>query len=156
MWQDAGLLTLKVARKALEKGMILKDATPFNVQFIKGKPVFIDTLSFEKYSEGEPWVAYRQYCECFLATLLLMHYNHPDTNKLFTIYPNGIPLDLLVTLLPNKARFNFNNLMHIFLQAKVKGGGSNKNAATDKKLSAAKLDLLFQSLIGYTSSLKQR
>src|ERR1700754_384415 len=66
MWKDAALLTLQIAIKALQKDMILKDATPFNVQFINGKPVFVDTLSFENYEAGKPWVAYRQFCECFL------------------------------------------------------------------------------------------
>lgn len=156
MWQDAALLTLKVTKKALEKEMLLKDATPFNIQFIKGRPVFIDTLSFEKYKEGGPWVAYRQFCESFLSILLLMHYNHPDTNKLFTVYPNGVPLDLLATLLPFKARLSFNNTMHIFLQAKIKGGGDNKNAATQKKLPKQKLILLLDNLIGHIKKLRQK
>ena len=77
MWKDAALLTLQIAMTSLKKEMILKDATPFNVQFINSKPVFIDTLSFENYEAGKPWIAYHQFSECFLAPLLLMHYCHP-------------------------------------------------------------------------------
>lgn len=51
MLKDAALLTLKILKKSLEKEMILKDATPFNIQFHRGKMIFIDTLSFEKYHE---------------------------------------------------------------------------------------------------------
>ena len=59
-YQDAALLTLNLQKKALEFGLSLKDATAFNVQFHKGRPVFIDTLSFEAYLEGRPWAAYQQ------------------------------------------------------------------------------------------------
>ena len=52
--QDAALLTLQVTTMAMEHGMILKDATPYNVQFLAGNPVFIDTLSFEKYDNAKP------------------------------------------------------------------------------------------------------
>ncbi len=59
--QDAALLTLSVQKIALIHQMSLKDASSFNVQFVNGKPVFIDTLSFEKYIEGKPWIAYKQF-----------------------------------------------------------------------------------------------
>ena len=61
--KDAALLTLAVTRSSIEKGMILKDATPYNIQFIDGKPVFIDTLSFTRYDASKPWIAYRQFCQ---------------------------------------------------------------------------------------------
>ena len=60
--RDAALLTLEVAGRALRRGLSLKDASAFNVQFRGCRPVFIDTLSFEAAREGEPWVAYRQFC----------------------------------------------------------------------------------------------
>src|SRR4029077_10164623 len=41
--KDASLLTLEINMAAIEKGMILKDASAFNIQFHKGKPIFIDT-----------------------------------------------------------------------------------------------------------------
>ncbi|MFC1737060.1 SAM-dependent methyltransferase, partial [Candidatus Hydrogenedentota bacterium] len=61
--KDATLLTLKIQKVALKFGMSLKDCSAYNVQFFNGKPVFIDTLSFEKHPEGQPWVAYRQFCQ---------------------------------------------------------------------------------------------
>ena len=48
MLKDAALLTLDLLKEALASGMILKDATPYNIQWHNGKLVFIDSLSFEK------------------------------------------------------------------------------------------------------------
>src|SRR6202012_2536531 len=72
--RDAALCTLTILRLAIAHGMILKDANPRNIQFLRGKPVLIDSLSFEKYDPAQPWVAYRQFCETFLYPLLLHHY----------------------------------------------------------------------------------
>ena len=66
--KDAALATLKIQDRAMHFDMMLKDASAYNIQFLKGKPVLIDTLSFERYREGQPWVAYRQFCQHFLAT----------------------------------------------------------------------------------------
>ena len=49
------LATLDIQQKALEHGMVLKDASAYNIQFVDAKPVFLDTLSFAKYDEGEPY-----------------------------------------------------------------------------------------------------
>lgn len=152
MWKDAALLTVQLASAALQKGMILKDATPFNIQFYKGKPVFIDTLSFENYEAGKPWVAYRQFCECFLAPLLLMHYCHPDTGKLFTAYPNGIPMQLLVSLLPKRSKWNMNTFLHVHLQAKFSAKQTNKPAA-ENNFSKQKLELLLKGLESFVQKI---
>jgi hypothetical protein len=97
----------------------LKDASAYNIQFQHGRPVFIDTLSFEKYREGEPWVAYRQFCQHFLAPLSLMSAKDIRLNQLLKIYIDGIPLDLTSTLLPLKTRFKYSLLTHIHLHAKA-------------------------------------
>ena len=49
--------------------MTLKDCSVYNIQFHQGRPIFIDTLSFEIYRDGDPWIGYRQFCEHFLAPL---------------------------------------------------------------------------------------
>jgi len=71
MLQDAALLTLDLTLEALDEGLITKDATPYNVQFVGARPVFIDIGSFERLTKGEPWFGYRQFCEMFLNPLLL-------------------------------------------------------------------------------------
>ena len=115
--KDAALLTLKIQKESLGKGMSLKDCSAFNVQFKNGKPIFIDSLSFEKYKKGQPWVAYRQFCQHFLAPLALMSYTDVRLNSLFKQFIDGVPLDLAAKLLPFKTRFNFSLLTHIYLHA---------------------------------------
>jgi hypothetical protein len=71
MLRDAALLQLELLRRAIGSGLILKDSTPYNVQFRGADPVFIDVGSFEQLREGEPWAGYRQFCMLFLYPLLL-------------------------------------------------------------------------------------
>lgn len=115
--KDAALLTLSVQKNALEMGLSLKDASAYNIQFHKGRAVLIDTLSFEAYEEGQPWVAYRQFCQHFLAPLALMAYRDARLSQLLRIYIDGVPLDLASELLPFHTRLRFGLLSHIHLHA---------------------------------------
>ncbi|GAA4754388.1 SAM-dependent methyltransferase [Flavisolibacter ginsenosidimutans] len=152
MLKDAALLTLQLALKALEKDMILKDASPYNVQFYKGRAVFIDTLSFENYKEGEPWIAYRQFCENFLAPLSLMHYVGLPLQGLFLAYPDGIPLLLAKKLLPFKSKLNALLYLHLHLHASL----SAKEVKQERKtiLSKQKLINLLKGLQSLVSSFR--
>jgi len=116
--KNAALTTLEIQKKSLDFGMSLKDCSVYNIQFRKGKPIFIDTLSFERYHKGQPWVAYRQFCQHFLAPLALMSYKDIRLNQLFRIYIDGIPLDLASLLLPFRTHFRFSLLSHIHFHAK--------------------------------------
>ena len=58
MWKEAALTTLRIAREAISFGMLLKDASAYNLQWHRGKMFFIDTLSFEVYDETKPWIAF--------------------------------------------------------------------------------------------------
>jgi len=129
--KDAALLTLKIQKRALDFDMILKDASAFNVQFLQGKPIFIDTLSFEKYEEGSPWVGYRQFCQQFLGPLLLMKYRDLRMNQISRIFIDGPPLDLISTLLPLRTFLNPLSVFHIHLHAKSqKKFGEKRNIPT--------------------------
>src|SRR3989344_9098748 len=139
--KDAALLTLKIQKKALGLGMSLKDASAYNIQFKNGRPILIDTLSFEKYKEGEPWVAYKQFCQHFLAPLALMSYRDVRLSQLFRIYIDGVPLDLASSLLPLKTRFILSILSHIHLHAKTQKYFSNKTLK-DKKVYLSRQRLL--------------
>lgn len=124
--KDAALTTLKIQKIALDHNMSLKDASAFNIQFFEGKPILIDTLSFEKYKEGKPWVAYRQFCQHFLAPLALMSYTDIRLNKLFQLYIDGIPLDLVAKLLPLRTKLKPSLLIHIHLHAASQKRYANK------------------------------
>ena len=124
--KDAALTTLKIQKNAFKFGMSLKDCSAYNIQFLRGKPIFIDTLSFEKYKDNDPWVAYRQFCQHFLAPLALMSLTDIRLNQLLRIYIDGVPLDLASSLLPLKSRFRFSLLCHIHLHAKSQKHYENK------------------------------
>ncbi|MFA5276725.1 MAG: SAM-dependent methyltransferase, partial [Candidatus Omnitrophota bacterium] len=109
----AALTTLAVQKKALEFGMALKDASAYNIQFIGCRPLLIDTLSFEKYREGQAWIAYRQFCQHFLAPLALMSCVDIRLNQLTRSYIDGIPLDLASSMLPFRTYLRFSLLSHI-------------------------------------------
>ncbi len=128
--KDAALLTLAVQKIALKHGMTLKDASAYNVQFLNGQPILIDTLSFDLYQEGKPWDAYRQYCQHFLAPLALMAKRDPTLNRLLAVHLDGIPLDLASRLLPFPTRLNFGLLSHIHLHAGAQRRYASNAAST--------------------------
>jgi ribosomal protein L11 methylase PrmA len=115
--KDAALLTLSIQETALEHGAVLKDATAYNVQFVGSKPIFIDTLSFERYRAGEPWIAYRQFCQHFLGPLALMARSDVRLRHLLRSYLDGLPLDLVSGLLPRRTLANYSFLAHIHLHS---------------------------------------
>lgn len=117
MLKDAALHTLQIQKIAIEHGMSLKDASAFNIQFIGGKPTLIDTLSFEVYDEGKPWVAYKQFVEHFLAPLALSALTDIRLNRLTSVFLDGIPVELAARMLPLRSRLNLSFLIHIFAHA---------------------------------------
>lgn len=124
--KDAALTLLKIQQTTLRFGMTLKDACADNVQFKDSRPILIDTLSFQRYKEGEPWVAYRQFCQHFLAPLALMAYSDVHLNQLLRIFQDGIPLDVASRLLPLRTRLRFGLLSHIHLHARVQRHYQNR------------------------------
>lgn len=153
MLRDAALLTLRLAKESISFGLILKDATPYNIQWHNGNLVFIDTLSFEKYNEAEPWIAYRQFCECFLGPLLLMHYSEMPLQQLQLAYPEGIPLGVIKNLLPRRSRFSLYTYLHIHLHAGI-ASKNNTNANNRAAFSKQKLLNLINSLETLIKKLK--
>jgi ribosomal protein L11 methylase PrmA len=157
MLKDAALLTLQIQEIALSYGMILKDASAYNVQFVSGRPIFIDTLSFEIYREGQPWQAYGQFCRHFLSPIALMSFTDVSLNTLLINHLDGIPLELAVKLLPIKSRFNLGMYMHIFLHAQIykkyaQKGGTDKVSKSNHSLKA--VTLLADNLKTTLSTLK--
>ncbi len=148
--KDAALTTLEIQSTALEYGMALKDCSAYNIQFKRGKPILIDTLSFEKYQEGKPWKAYKQFCQHFLGPLALMSFKEPRLSQLLRIYIDGIPLDLVSKILPTRTLSNFSILPHIHLHAKSLKHYEKINAAKKKDYKLGK-----NSLMGLIESLRK-
>ncbi len=140
-FKDAALLTLDIQSLALRHGMSLKDATPYNIQFIGTNPVHIDTLSFEKLDENAPWTAYKQFCESFLAPLALMAGRSLSFNRYLSVDINGMDLNFCSRLLPWRSWFNITHLLHIHLHAlaqkKYAGKPAKKNSLFTKRQAEA-------------------
>ncbi|MBA2528565.1 MAG: class I SAM-dependent methyltransferase [Euzebyales bacterium] len=116
--RDAALATLDAHELAMDAGMSLRDASAYNVQFLHGRPVLIDTLSFEPWPQGRPWVAYRQYCQHFLAPLALACHTDVRLLRLLRDHLDGIPLDLAAALLPARTRVTPGLAVHLHAHAR--------------------------------------
>jgi len=134
--QDAALATLAVQKRAFARGLVLKDASAYNIQFLRGRPVLVDTLSFEVYREGSPWVAYRQFCQHFLAPLALMAYRDVRLSQLLRVAIDGVPLDLASRLLPGRTLLRFPLLSHVHLHARfqTRYAGSRDRRVKERKM----------------------
>jgi len=156
-YQHAALHTLKLQKYALQHGFTLKDATAFNITYHNGAPVFVDTLSFDVYTDGEPWRAYKQFLMHFLAPLVLTKYYGTTMLKTLQQHIDGLPLQHVVKLLPFKARFNPILYTNIYLTAKYEQKySSDKNAVAEKKVRIAKDKQIkiIDSLYNYVKELK--
>jgi len=137
-YKHAALHTLKLQKYCLQNGYTLKDATAFNITFYNGAPVFVDTLSFDAYTPGEPWRAYKQFLMHFFGPLLLAKYYGNDMLKTLQQYIDGMPLQKVAKLLPLSARFSPTVYTNIFLTAKYDAKYSSDENTTEKKVNVPK------------------
>ena len=148
--KEAALATLRIQLRALDHGMILKDASAYNIQFLAGKPILIDTLSFEAFEEGRPWIAYKQFCQHFLTPLLLMSYRDVRLGQLLRSNIDGIPLDLTRSLLPRRSYLKFGLILHLHLHARAQSRHADGRAARQevarKRLTKADISRICESL----------
>jgi len=145
--KHAALTTLEIQKIAMDYGMTLKDCSAYNIQFRGGKPILIDTLSFEKYQEGQIWKPYRQFCQHFFAPLALMSHKDIRLNQLLQIFIDGIPLDLASKLLPLQTKTKFSMLSHIHAHAK------SQKHYEDKVIKVKDFKMPKQSFLGIVESL---
>jgi hypothetical protein len=152
--KDAALLTLEINKLALNNGMILKDASAFNIQFLDGKPILIDTLSFDIYRNGNAWDGYRQFCQHFLAPLALASFVDIRLIQLSKVYIDGIPLDIASRLLPTKTRLGFSGLsIHIHLHARIQQQYAGKQTPPTENIRLNK-ETLLNLLNGLTKTIQ--
>lgn len=162
--KDAALATLQIQKQALDCNMSLKDASAYNIQFFKEKPILIDTLSFEIYKENHPWVAYRQFCQHFLAPLSLMASRDIRLGQLMRVYIDGLPLDLVSRILPSSTWLKPALLTHIHLHAKAQkrfanspppaGGDKGEGGFRGRKVSKNSLTALIHHLESAITSMQ--
>ena len=148
--KDAALLTLDVQLRALERGFVLRDASAYNVQFVDGRPIFIDTLSFERYEDGQPWVAYRQFCQHFLLPLTLMAKRDVRCGLMLREHLDGIPLELGAALLPRSSWLDLATVLHLQLHAR----SQRKHQETDVAATIGARKMPKRALVSLIDSLR--
>ncbi len=129
--KNAALFYLDLYLESLSQGLSLSDASAYNIQFQGVKPIYIDVLSFMPYVEGSYWYGHRQFCENFLAPLLMHAILGLSHNALFRGYPDGIPSIDFCSMLPWRYRLSLNMQMHFYMPTRYQ----KKNALkTPQKL----------------------
>lgn len=148
MLQAAALLQLELTEAAIGEGYTLKDATPYNVQFDVGGPVFIDIASFEPLADGAPWAGYRQFCEMFLFPLLLQAYRGLDFQPFLRSRMDGVDVQAANRLFSLRDRFRKGVLTNVWLQAKLdrRYGGSQENVRSSLKSAGFNRELILANV----------
>jgi SAM-dependent methyltransferase len=144
MLKAAAGLQLQLVERAVSNGFTLKDATPYNIQFIGRKPVFIDIPSFEPLQEGEPWSGYRQFCEMFLFPLLLQAYKGCNFQPFMRASIDGVNVQTAASLFGFRDRFRKGVMSHVWLQSKLdrRFGGSSENVRSNLKSAGFNRELI--------------
>ncbi|MEM9467400.1 MAG: methyltransferase [Actinomycetota bacterium] len=132
MLQDAALQQLALSRAALAEGLLTKDATPFNTQFVGSTPVFIDIGSFERLPGGEPWRGYRQFCTLFYLPLLLQATIDVAFQPLLRGSLHGVTPETVRRMLPWRHRIGKGAFTNVVLHARLE----RRNASSDRDAGA--------------------
>ncbi len=90
---DAALFTLDMQMRLLDQDLALKDATPYNIQFLNNKPIFIDFTSLGANKGRKIWLAYNQFLEMFYYPLLLKVEKNLNNKKTYVVNFNGIKVE---------------------------------------------------------------
>jgi SAM-dependent methyltransferase len=137
MLRDAALLQLELVRRAVEAGMILKDSSPYNVQWHGAKPVFVDVGSFERLREGEPWAGYRQFCMLFLYPLLVQAYRGIPFQPWLRGSVKGISPEECRRALAGRDVLRRGVLTHVLLHSRLERGHADTTRDVKRELRAA-------------------
>jgi hypothetical protein len=157
MLRDAALLQLDLLEEALSEGLTIKDATPYNIQFVDGRPRFIDVGSFEAYRKGEPWIGYRQFTRQFLFPLLLRSWVGVPFQPWLRGDLEGLTPAQMSKLLAGRKRFNTSALLHVRAQARMESRMADRAVRKDLSEAGFNADLILanvrklRSLVGSLS-----
>ncbi len=149
MLKDAALLQLRLLETSVQNGWILKDATPFNIQWMGTRPVFIDVPSFVPWEGGEYWPGYRQFCATFLTPLLLTAHLGIPFQPLLRSRLEGIPPEEADRYFYGLRRFKRGVLSHIWFPARAEGivrKRAGKGSGSRRRQSRTTLLALLDSL----------
>lgn len=150
---DAALLTLDVADQALRRGQMLRDASAFNVQFLRGRPILIDSLSFAPRAPGSPWLAYGQFCRHFLAPLTLATLVEPEMLRLAELQSDGIPTPVASDVLGRRGWWRAGVAVHLHLHAVAERRATRTTVSRNVTVSDRRLAQLIDGLRSTISAL---
>ena len=149
MLRSAALLTLELLEDALCEGAILKDATPYNVQFVGSCPVFIDTGSIVPFEPGQIWEGYRQFCQMFLYPLMLQSWKNVDFQPWLRGSLEGISPRDISSLLSLRDLFRRGAFSHVWLHARLQSQQSVRPRVADSmKASGFSRDMIINNVRG--------
>lgn len=146
MLKDAALLQLDLLAEALADGLTIKDATPFNIQFVEGRPVFIDIGSFESYSPGEPWIGYRQFTRQFLFPLMMRSWAGLPFQPWLRGNMEGPSAADMKQILSLGRRMRPAAMMHVSLQARMEERMSGAAIRSELKTAGFSADLILANV----------
>jgi hypothetical protein len=149
MLRSAALLTLDLMLDALQEDAILKDGTPYNVQFIGACPTWIDTGSILPLRPGQIWDGYRQFCQMFLYPLMLQSWKNVDFQPWLRGSLEGISPREFSSLLSMRDMFRRGAVSHVWLHAKLQGQNAAKPKLADSiKASGFSRDMIISNVQG--------
>ncbi|MFN2617111.1 MAG: methyltransferase [Thermoleophilaceae bacterium] len=126
MLKDAALLQLDLLLAALDEELVIKDSSPYNVQFRGARAVFVDIGSFERLRQGEPWVGYRQFCMLYLYPLLLQALKDVRFQPWLRGSIDGITPAEMRGMLSVRDRFRRGLFTNVFLHARLEQRYGNR------------------------------
>ena len=129
MLKDAALLQLRLLQTSVQSGWLLKDATPFNIQWVGTKPVFIDIPSFTPREDGEYWQGYRQFCSLFLIPLMLTAHLRIPYQPLLRSNLEGIPPEEAARYFHGLRRLKKGVASHVWFPATMEAWVRRRDAA---------------------------
>ncbi len=139
MLRDAALVTLDSNLAALEKGFILKDASAFNVVFRGSRPTIIDIGSIDRFGERGIWSAYGQFCDHFLAPLMLESYVGVPFQRLLRGTVDGIPIGDLNRMMRGRSGAHKGVLTHVRLRSLLEKRAAGMKTAARRDVGKASL-----------------
>jgi ribosomal protein L11 methylase PrmA len=153
--KKAAIFHLDFQLNLLENNISLKDASAYNVQFKNNKPVFIDTLSLQKFDENIPWQGHKQFCEEFLNPLVFSSKFNIPFNEIYKGNLNGISNHSIIRMLGYKIFLSYTLLINVYFTEFL--SKSTKRSKKSKKVSYKQSQIfLINNLKKYISKLEYK
>ena len=144
--KSAALLHLDLHLEALRLGYTLTDGSAYNIQFVGAKPIFIDSLAFVPYRDGQPWAGYAQFCESFLNPLLLTARGDLSVNDVYRARLRGVATAEVARQLGWWGALRSRTFIHVIVNAAAQVASAPTSGHRRANSTRGGLELLLGSL----------